>query len=87
MNKLHIYKTGNVLGILSVVFFGLCMFWGVLITDPALKTLHLNLLKIAYPGFTLDIIGVLIGIAWAYAYGWLFGALFAWLCRKVCITK
>jgi len=85
MNHLNIKKAGNILGIVSVAFFLLCMAWGVTLSSPALKELHINILKIAYPGFSMSFIGALIGIVWAFVYGWLFGAFFAWLCEKICI--
>lgn len=87
MNNLNIIKTGNVFGILSVVFFLLCMAWGFILTAPELKELHLNILRIVYPGFAMSIIGATVGIVASFIYGWFFGALFAWLCRKVCIQE
>ncbi len=85
MNRLNTVKTGYVIGVLSVAFFALCMSWGLLISDPILKELHLNILRIAYPGFGFSAVGLLIGAVEAFVYGWLLGALFAWLCRKVCV--
>ncbi len=87
MNNLHIIKTGNAFGILSVIFFLFCMAWGFLLTDPVLKELHVNILRIAYPGFTMSLIGAVIGLVETFIYGWIFGALFAWVCRKVCISN
>tara|TARA_B100000745_G_scaffold300564_1_gene255328 strand:- start:14419 stop:14682 length:264 start_codon:yes stop_codon:yes gene_type:complete len=77
-------KTGHIVGVLFVAFFALCMFWGLLLVDPALKELHRNLLLIAFPGFSFTAIGIVIGAAESYAYGWLFGALYAWLCKVTC---
>lgn len=76
---------GNIVGVISVAFFLLCMAWGAMLTDPTLKELHENILRIAYPGFSMSFGGALIGIVGAFIYGWLFGALFGWLCRRVCI--
>jgi len=87
MNNLNIIKTGNVAGIISVVFFLVCMTWSVLFTAPELKELHLNLMRITYPGFSMNFIGAILGIVEAFIYGWLFGALLAWLCKKVCISN
>jgi hypothetical protein len=87
MNNLSIKKTGNLIGILSVVFFVLCMFWGILLTDPVLKELHVNILRIVFPGFTMSFIGTVIGTVESFIYGWVFGVLLAWLCRKICVTK
>ncbi|MCP6726657.1 MAG: hypothetical protein KJI69_01275 [Patescibacteria group bacterium] len=87
MNNLNITKTGNVVGILSTVFFLFCMAWGLILTAPELKELHLNILRIVYPGFSMSIIGATAGIVASFIYGWLFGALFAWLCNKICIEE
>jgi len=83
--KFHTHKVGLVGAGLSIAFFGLCMLWGMVITDPVLATLHLNLLKIAYPGFGFSFIGILIAITEAAVYGYAFGALFAWLCKVCCV--
>ncbi len=87
MNHLNIKKTGNVIGIVSVAFFFLCMAWGLVLVDPTLKELHANALRIAYPGFSMSLAGAAIGAIWAFIYGWFFGAFFAWLCRKICIFE
>ena len=84
MNYLSIKKTGNIVGILFVAFFVVCMAWGLLLVDPTLKELHKNLLLIAYPGFGFSIVGILVGIVESYIYGWFSGALFSWLCKKSC---
>lgn len=86
MNHLNITKTGNIVGVISVAFFLLCMAWGAVLVDPILKELHVNILRIAYPGFSMSFAGAIIGIVEAFIYGWLFGALLSWLCRKICIS-
>jgi hypothetical protein len=80
-----ILKTGNVVGSLAILFFLACMVWGTFLTDPVLKELHLNFLRITYPGFSMSFLGAVIGIIESFVYGWVFGALFAWLCRKACV--
>ena len=80
-------KTGNVVGVISVAFFFLCMVWGVLLTSPELKELHLNILRIAYPGFAMSVWGAILGAVEAFVYGWVFGAFFAFLCRKLCVSE
>ena len=87
MNRLNVVRTGNVLGIISATFFLACMAWGLLFSDPVLQELHLNLLRLMYPGFTMSLVGALFGIVEAFVYGWLLGALFAWLCRIACVEK
>lgn len=84
---LHIKRTGNVVGIISVVFFLLCMWWGLLFTDPVLRDLHANLLRIAYPGFTMSVAGAGIGVVESFGYGWVLGAFFAWLCNSICVSE
>ena len=86
MNRLNVVKTGNVVGILSVVFFGFCMAWGLVLVGPELKELHLNILRVVFPGFSMSIAGAFIGAIEAFVYGWFFGALFAWLCRVMCVV-
>jgi len=85
MNNINIIKSGNVFGVLWVAIFGLCMAWGLVLLDPVLKELHLNILRIVYPGFSMSFVGIVIGVVESFIYGWLIGVLFAWLCRKVCI--
>ena len=86
MNHLNTRKSGNVIGMITVVFFALCMFWGLILVDPVLKELHLNILKITFPGFSMTAVGILIGAIESFIYGWIFGALFARICRKVCVS-
>ena len=86
MNHLNTMKTGYVIGVISVAFFALCMFWGLLISDPILKELHQNILRIAYPGFSFGLAGIIIGAIEAFVYGWFFGVFLAWLCRKMCVV-
>ncbi len=87
MKKLNINKIGYVVGILSVLFFLLCSVWGGLFASPTLKELHFNFLQIAYPWFAFTVAGYIIGIIESFIYGWVTGALFAWLHSMVCIEK
>ncbi len=79
-------KTGYVIAVLSIAFFALCLLWGLILSDPALKELHSNLLRIAYPGFGYNLLGILVGAVETFIYGWLFGVLLAWLCKKMCVV-
>jgi len=81
--KSHTQRMGLVGAGLSIGIFALCMVWGIFITDAVLKTLHLNILQIIYPGFAFTVVGIIIGVAEAIVYGFLFGILFVWL-GKVC---
>lgn len=87
MNNLNVMRTGVVVGGLSVAFFLLCMAWGAFLSSPELKEFHLNLLRVAYPGFAMSVWGAVIGAVEAFVYGWVFGALFAFLCRTVCVSE
>ena len=72
---------------LFVGFFALCMVWGLLITEPALKALHYDILRIAYPGFTFSAMGIIIGLVESVVYGFFFGVLFVWLCKICCVNR
>jgi len=87
MNHLNINKTGYTVGILTAVFFIICIFWGVLLTDPVLKELHYNILRLSFPGFAFTAAGVITGLIESFVYGWFFGALLAWLCKKMCVVE
>jgi|GEM_PF-1349060 len=87
MKNLNINKTGCVFGIISLLFFFVCTLWGGVISNPALKELHFALVQIAYPGFAFTLAGYLIGLLEAFVYGWVIGALFAWLCKKLCVSN
>lgn len=76
-------KIGKTVGIISVIIFIFCMFWGFLLSTPTLKELHINLLKIFYPGFNFNTIGIIIGLFEAYIYGWIIGISFVWLHKKI----
>jgi hypothetical protein len=77
-------KMGNVIGIISLVIFVVCTGWGALLSAPELKELHFNLLRIFYPGYGAGLAGIIIGAVEAYIYGWLIGAGFVWLCKRIC---
>ncbi len=85
MNKLDINKTGYVVGIISVLFYLVCTFWGGLFAAPALRALHFSFLQIAYPGFAFTVVGYLIGLVEAFIYGWVTGVLFVLLYKNISI--
>ena len=64
---------GNALSLFLVITFSLCMVWG-LIAPP---TLHMHQAwEPLLPGFSWSLPGFLIGLVWAYFYGWYAAALF-----------
>ncbi len=85
--KSHTQKVGLVGAGLLVAFYALCLVWGVLISDPTLSTLHFNLLQITYPGFAFSAVGLIVGLVETIIYGYLFGVLFAWLCKITCVHE
>jgi len=87
MKNLNLSKIGYIVGIISVSFFVVCSFWGLLFTSASLKELHFMLLQLAYPGFAFTVVGYTIGLLEAFAYGWFVGAFFAWLHEKICFPK
>jgi uncharacterized protein YacL len=80
-----IIKIGNVVGIISTVFFLFCITWGLILTDAVLVELHRNILRVAYPGFSMSFVGIIICIILAFIYGWFFGSFFVLLCKKFSI--
>lgn len=79
MNQIKLIQTGNLIGILSVLFFFLCILWEVLLFEPNLKEFHMNLMRVMYPGFGTNLLGIIIGVVEAFMYGWIIGSLLAWL--------
>ena len=62
------------------VFFGIsfigCFLWDSIITDPVLKELHMNMLKISFFGFsgrdlTSFVSGIVQSTIWGAVAGWL----------------
>lgn len=85
MKNITTIRISNIVGLVTVAFFALCVLWGVLLTDPSLKELHINIMRISFPGFAFSGLGIVLGLVEAYVYGWIFGALFMWLCKKICV--
>jgi len=87
MNKTKITNAGYVGGLFVAAFFLVCSVWGMLLSAPELKELHLNLLRLAFPGFGFTFLGYVLGLAEAFVYGWLGGAFVVWLCEKLCVAR
>jgi len=61
----------TVLGALFIV----CFFWGYTISDPAVNSLHMNMLRMSFPGFTgltltSFILGLIQSVIWGLLIGW-----------------
>ncbi len=76
-------KIGKMIGTASIFIFIICMFWGFLLSTPELKKLHTNLLKIFYPGFNFNTIGIIIGLIESYIYGWIAGTSFVLIYKQI----
>lgn len=64
--------------LLSGIFFIICMLWSYLITDSALQQLHIDLLRISYPGFSgMNSASFLIGLVESVVYGLVLGSAIA----------
>lgn len=85
MNKFNKVKAGYAGGIFIAAFFLICSVWGFLLGAPELKELHLNLLRLAFPGFGFTVFAYLLGLVEAFVYGWIGGVFLVWLCEKICI--
>jgi len=76
------YSTRQWAYALALIFgacFVICFFWGAVITDPALKALHVDLLRMSFPGFAgLTLAGFVNGliqsIIWGLVTGWALAA-------------
>ncbi|MBL4644509.1 MAG: hypothetical protein JKX80_01445 [Candidatus Pacebacteria bacterium] len=84
MKNSNVTKVGYVVGAISVGSFLVCSVWGVFLPSVALKELHFLLLQLVYPGFAFTAIGYAVGILEAFVYGWIIGASFVWLHKKIC---
>ena len=63
------------LALLSAIFFVICIFWGGLLPDPALKEFHMNAMRITYPGFTgMNASSFIVGLLESVAYGLILGS-------------
>lgn len=67
------FPLGNTLSIFLAITFSLCVLWGLI--GPAELHMH-PAWEPLLPGFTWSVTGYLIGLAWAYSYGWYTAAVF-----------
>ncbi|MBU2213030.1 hypothetical protein KJ996_00115 [Patescibacteria group bacterium] len=75
------------LAIVASSIFVACFFWGSLLNDPALKELHMNLMRVSFPGFSGITIGGFINgfiqsTAWGLGIGWILAASLNMLSKK-----
>ena len=72
--RIPVVVLGLSLGLFLVVTYVLCVLYGLLVTEQGMH----QLLPMLLPGFTwLDWPSFLIGLAWAFAYGWYVAVVFA----------
>jgi len=79
---MKIMPLGNALSIFLAISFTLCMLWGLIMPMQLMMgdtqvTMHMHEGWTSFmPGFHWSFIGYLIGLVWAYAYGWYIAAIF-----------
>lgn len=77
---------GPAFGMVSAVLYVVCFLWGVLLTNPALQELHMNILRILFldAGFVgLNVITFIVGVIMLYIGGLIAGWVLA-LCLNHC---
>lgn len=63
------------IGLFLVIIYLFCLAWQFLLVDPAIQTLHVQLLMLTFPGFKAMTLGSMVwGGALSFVYGWV-GAL------------
>lgn len=73
-NTSHVRPAWTI-GVFLVLLYLLCLAWQYLLTDPAIQTLHVQLLMLTFPGFKGMTIGSMLwGGVLSFVYGWV-GAL------------
>jgi len=81
-------KHARQVGVFAVLLYGLCLLWKVTITDPSVADLHMQLLKLALPGFQgLTVGSVVWGGVLAFIYGALAATIFHKIHRNCCTPK
>ena len=72
--RIPVVVLGLSLGLFLVVTYVLCVLYGLLVTEQGMH----QLLPMLLPGFTwLSWPSFLVGLAWAFAYGWYVAVVFA----------
>lgn len=85
MEKVGFAKISWTISLFFVALYLICLGWGVLLTDPVLKTLHHQLLSLIFPGFIWLSFGSFVwGLILSFAYGWIGAIIFVWLRRLCC---
>lgn len=84
MNKKYLVRVGWSLSIFFVIGYIICLLWEFLLTKPALKELHHQLLALSLPGFEwFSIDSFIIGLIEVFIYGWIAAMIFVWV-RTLC---
>jgi hypothetical protein len=87
MAKATFIQIGWTISLFFIVLYLVCLGWQFLLTDPALKTLHVQLLALSFPGFIWLTLGSFFwGLFLSFAYGWVGAGIFVWL-RRLCCGK
>jgi len=76
-------KVALTAGLTFAFFFLFAFFWGYIQPTNNLRNFHLQLMQLYYPGFSLDFKGFFIGIVEAFVYGYVIGAFFMFIYKKV----
>ena len=63
------------LALLGIIGFIICFFWGSLLSEPALKEMHMDMLRMSYFGFNgmntqSFIFGIIQTGVWGLVIGW-----------------
>ncbi len=82
--KTSFYKMSLTTGLFLVAIYIICLGWQYLLTDVAIKTLHMQLLSLTFPGFVWLSWGSFIwGAILSVVYGLIGVSIFRWL-HKIC---
>ncbi len=72
----------------AVIFYALCLVWRLWRTDVAVEALHLNLFKLAFPGFSgYDSLSIIWGAVLIFVYGFIASTVYHAIHRNCCDVK
>ncbi|PIQ76148.1 hypothetical protein COU78_01155 [Candidatus Peregrinibacteria bacterium CG10_big_fil_rev_8_21_14_0_10_49_24] len=75
MSTFSVVQWAKGLALFSGVFFIICFFWSFALRDPVLYELHMNVLRMTFPGFsginaTSFVVGIIESIFLGLVVGW-----------------